>query len=159
MVAEMIHCFLADADSLLPQMRAAIEKGDLQEVGRLGHRLKGTVVYLGAEPAREAALRVERFCKSSGGTRSEAEAAVAALEHECLVLQAALREQALAAEPKSSAKEPLKKRALDFDGGRTCVHWGRNQFRPTECSPNVRQATLICLAQTAFHFDSPLEVI
>jgi hypothetical protein len=41
--------------------------------------MKGTVVYLSAEPAKEAALRVERFCKSSGGTASEAED-----DHECL---------------------------------------------------------------------------
>jgi CheY-like chemotaxis protein len=100
MVEKMIHCFFADADSVLPQIRAALEKGDLQEVGQLGHRLKGTVVYLGAEPAREAALGVERFCKSSGGTRSEAEAAVSALEHECLALKAALQEHALAAAQK-----------------------------------------------------------
>ena len=85
-------------DRLLPQVRAALARGDLQEVGHLGHRLKGTLVYLGAEPARTAALRVERFCKSHGGTVAEAEAAVRALEHECLRLQAALREHPPAAE-------------------------------------------------------------
>ena len=81
-------------------MRAALEKGDLEEVGRLGHRMKGTVVYLGAEPAKRAALRVERFCKSSGGTQAEAGEAVNALEHECIVLKAALSEHPLAAELK-----------------------------------------------------------
>ena len=62
------------------------------EVGRLGHHLKGTVVYIGAEPAKEAALRVERFCKAAGGTQAEAEEAVKALELECIALQDALRE-------------------------------------------------------------------
>ena len=100
MVREMIQCFFDEVDNLFPQMRAALEKGDLVEVGRLGHRMKGTVVYLGAEPAKEAALRVERFCKSSGGTPSEAEEAINALEHECIVLKAALSEHPLAAEPK-----------------------------------------------------------
>ena len=57
MVREMIQCFFDEVDNLFPQMRAALEKGDLVEVGRLGHRMKGTVVYLGAEPAKEAALR------------------------------------------------------------------------------------------------------
>ena len=42
-------------------MRAALQKGDLVEVGRLGHRLKGTIAHIGAEAAREAAERVERF--------------------------------------------------------------------------------------------------
>ena len=41
LLQEMIAFFFKDADSFLPQMRAALEKGDLAEVGRLGHRLKG----------------------------------------------------------------------------------------------------------------------
>ena len=100
MVREMIQCFFDEVDTSFPKMRAALEKGDLEEVGRLGHRMKGTVVYLGAEPAKRAALRVERFCKSSGGTQAEAGEAVNALEHECIVLKAALSEHPLAAELK-----------------------------------------------------------
>ena len=105
MVREMIQCFFDEVDNLFPQMRAALEKGDLVEVGRLGHRMKGTVVYLGAEPAKEAALRVERFCKSSGGTPSEAEEAVNALEHECIALKAALH---------SSPWRPTQRKANDL---------------------------------------------
>lgn len=92
MLADMISIFLAEIDSLFPQIRAALEKGDLQEAGRLGHRMKGTVAYLGAEPAEQAALGVERFSKSSGGTSTEAEEAVIALERECTSLKAALTE-------------------------------------------------------------------
>ncbi len=99
MVRDMIKCFFDEAESLIRQMYAALGKGDLQEVGRLGHRLKGTVVHLGAEATTEVALRVERFCKSSGGTASEAEEAINALERACMVLEAALREHPLAAEP------------------------------------------------------------
>jgi two-component system sensor histidine kinase/response regulator len=90
MVREMIQCFLDEADDLLHHMRSALEKGDLMEVGRLGHRMKGTVVYLGAQPAKEAALRVERFCRSSGGTPSEADEAINGMERECILLKAAL---------------------------------------------------------------------
>jgi len=90
MLQEMIQGFYEEMALLFPQMRAALERDDLAEVGRLGHRMKGTVVYLGAEPAKEAALRVERFCRCSGGTRPEAEEAVNALEHECAALKAAL---------------------------------------------------------------------
>ena len=97
MVQEMIHCFFDETHSLLPQMHAALEKGDLMEVGRLGHRMKGTVVYLGAQSARQAALRVEQVCKCSSG--AEAEEAVKALERECMALKAALTEQPTAAEP------------------------------------------------------------
>ena len=42
LLQEMIGFFFKDADNFLPQMRAALQKGDLAEVGRLGHRLKGT---------------------------------------------------------------------------------------------------------------------
>jgi HPt (histidine-containing phosphotransfer) domain-containing protein len=94
-----IQCFFDEVENLFPQMRAALEKCDLIEVGRLGHRMKGTVVYLGAQPAKEAALRVERFCKSSGGTPPEAEEAINALEHECIALKATLARHPLAAAP------------------------------------------------------------
>ena len=87
----MIAYFFKDAASFLPQMRAALQKGDLVEVGRLGHRLKGTVGHVGAEAAREAALRVERFMLHAG-EQSEAEEAVRVLERECEVLRAALTE-------------------------------------------------------------------
>jgi hypothetical protein len=69
------------------------------EVGRLGHRMKGTVLYLGAEPAKQAALRVEQFAKSSDGRPGDAEEAVNALEQECLLLKAALSRHPLTAEP------------------------------------------------------------
>lgn len=46
MLCEMIQYFFEEMSSMLPQMRIALEKGDLEEVGRLGHRLKGTLVYL-----------------------------------------------------------------------------------------------------------------
>ena len=81
-------------------MRAALEKGDIDDIGRLGHRMKGTLVYLGAEPAKQAASRVERFSTSSGGSRSEAAEAINSLEHWCLALKVALSEHPLAAEPK-----------------------------------------------------------
>jgi HPt (histidine-containing phosphotransfer) domain-containing protein len=85
----MVQCFLDEADLLFPQMRAALEKGDLVEVGRLGHQMKGTVVYLGAEAARDAALRVEHF-ERHPGTEAEAEQAVDALERQCEVLKSVL---------------------------------------------------------------------
>ncbi len=96
----MIQYFFDEVDSLFPQMRAALEKGDLAEVGQLGHRMKGTVVCLGAQTAVQASLCVERFCESSsGGTPSEAEEAISALERECIALKAALKLHLSAAEP------------------------------------------------------------
>ena len=102
LVADMIQYFFADAGSLLPQIRGALARGDLQAVGYLGHRLKGTLIYLGAEAAQAAALRVERVCTSSDGSRLAAEAAVDTLEQACQELTAALREHPLAAAPTPS---------------------------------------------------------
>lgn len=95
----MIQCFFSEAESLLPQIRAALGKGDLEKVSRLGHRMKGTVAYLGAQPASEAALRVERLYESSGGTPSDAEEAVQSLDRECRGLKAALADHRAAIAP------------------------------------------------------------
>ncbi len=89
MLTEMIQCFFGEVDNLFPQMRTALDRDDLVEVGRLGHRLKGTVGYLGAEPAMEAAQRVERF-QVHRGEPAEAEVAVMALERACELLKVAL---------------------------------------------------------------------
>jgi two-component system, sensor histidine kinase and response regulator len=100
MVRDMIQHFFEEADELFPQMGAALEKGDFVKVGHLGHRMKGTVIFLAAERATQAALRVERFCTPSVVTAAEAEEAVDALRRECIVLEAALREHPLVAKPK-----------------------------------------------------------
>jgi len=89
MLDEMTRCFFRDLDSLLPQMHAALANRDLAQLGRLGHRLKGTLVYLGARRATEAAVRVERLKRQPGGAE-EAEHAVRTLERECAKLKSAL---------------------------------------------------------------------
>jgi CheY-like chemotaxis protein len=111
MLREMIGFFYNEVDNLFPQMRAALEKGALEEVGHLGHRMKGTVSYLGAHPTREAALGVERFCTSSGGTASEAEAAVDRLEQECIRLKAAIARHS----PRDDASLPMPPSAGPFE--------------------------------------------
>ncbi len=89
MLGDMIQCFFDEVDSLFPQMRSALRKGDLTELGRLGHRFKGTLVYLGAEPAIDAALQIERF-EQQGGEQLDAQEAVRLLQQECEALKAAL---------------------------------------------------------------------
>jgi CheY-like chemotaxis protein len=91
-----------EADELLARMRSELECGNIVEVGQLGHKLKGTVVYLGARAAAQAAAAVERFAVFQDGGLQEAEAAVAALARECDALTAALREHPLAANATSS---------------------------------------------------------
>ena len=66
LLGQIINFFFKDADTLLPRIHAALQAGDLREVGRLGHRLKGTLLHLGAEPAKEAARRVEQLMLHGG---------------------------------------------------------------------------------------------
>lgn len=89
MLVKMIQCFFEEAGSLLPQMRVSLDSGNLEELGRLAHRLKGTVVYLGADAARAAALAVESLPRG-GHESAEAGALVDALEKECEALKTAL---------------------------------------------------------------------
>ena len=96
LLAQLIQLFIADMDQLLPKMRAALERDDFLEVRNLGHRLAGTLAYLAAEPARQAARRMERVGVSGGG-QAEAEEAVATLERECRALRNALAEHQAAA--------------------------------------------------------------
>ena len=91
LLAQVIQFFFHDFDKLLPQIRSALERGDLTEVGNLGHRLKGTIAHVAAERAKEAALRVERIGRGRG-TQAEAEEAVTMLARECQLLKAALAE-------------------------------------------------------------------
>jgi CheY-like chemotaxis protein/nitrogen-specific signal transduction histidine kinase/HPt (histidine-containing phosphotransfer) domain-containing protein len=90
LVEEMIRCFLADANNVLPQMRQALAAGNLKELDRLAHGIKGTVVYLGAQPFKEATWRLERLCRRSDATPSEALEVFNAFEQEFGVLKAAL---------------------------------------------------------------------
>ena len=60
--------------------------------------MKGTVVYLGADPASAAAIAVERF-ERHAGEQAEVEEAVTALERECQVLKTALSQHLLAVGP------------------------------------------------------------
>jgi HPt (histidine-containing phosphotransfer) domain-containing protein len=89
MVRNIAEIFSAEREGLLTDMRAALSNGNLEQLSRLGHRLKGTVAYLGAQPATDAADRLEQFSVAS------AEEAVGLLEIECEALAAALRKHAL----------------------------------------------------------------
>ncbi|MEI8374744.1 MAG: Hpt domain-containing protein [Planctomycetota bacterium] len=104
---EMIASFLDNVDNLFSQMRAALKKGDLVEVGRLGHQTKGAVLFIGTESVKKAALRVERFGTSNDGTPSKVEEAIDALEQECLALKTALIAHPLTAELENMKKAGL----------------------------------------------------
>jgi HPt (histidine-containing phosphotransfer) domain-containing protein len=85
---DMVEFFFAEADVLLGQIRAAAGKGEVAEVARLAHRLKGSVAYLGAAPATEACARLEEL--GYAGPSAEMDALVRELGARIERLQAAL---------------------------------------------------------------------
>jgi PAS domain S-box-containing protein len=88
LLATMVKCFVDEIRELLPQLRAAVAEGNLAAVAYLGHRIKGTTVYLGAPSAEAAAIAVERIEVDS--RPAEAAEAVQDLERECKRLEAVL---------------------------------------------------------------------
>ena len=76
-VQEMIGCFFDEVDTLVEKMRAAMDAGNAAGLGNAAHRLKGTVVYLGARSAADATRRVEQIGKS--GDLAEGAEAIDAL--------------------------------------------------------------------------------
>jgi CheY-like chemotaxis protein len=88
MLEEMIKIFPEESTELLSQMHMALANGSISEIGRAAHRLKGTVVFLGAQPASNAALAVEQSAKS--GDLAAAAKAIADLEHQIELLRKVL---------------------------------------------------------------------
>ena len=85
----MVDFFFLESATLLDQMRAAAGNADAVDLARAAHRLKGTVLYLGAGACRRAVEQVER-----AGMSGDLAAAAAALDE--LDAQVALLKEALA---------------------------------------------------------------
>ena len=85
----MAGFFFSDGSKLLPEIRAAAGAGDASTVEKKAHRLKGTVLYLGAEAAVAAVARVEALGRS--GDLSDAAAALRSMETELARLAEALQ--------------------------------------------------------------------
>ena len=86
---ELVELFFEECPKLMDQIRHAIARGEAPELRRAAHTLKGSVSVFGAEPAREAAWRLESMGRE--GNLSQAETAWAALENEIERLKPALR--------------------------------------------------------------------
>ena len=86
---EMAGFFFSDGLKLLTEIQAAAGAGDATAVEKKAHRLKGTVLYLGAQAAREAIARVEALGRS--GDLTDAAEAIRCMETELTRLAEALR--------------------------------------------------------------------
>lgn len=85
MLKEMIQCFFDEMETVFTKVYETFEKDDLLEVGRLGHGIKGTVAYLGAQQAMDSAIALERYCL--GGEPDNVLENIKKCQHECEVLK------------------------------------------------------------------------
>jgi len=86
---EMVGFFFDDGMKLVREIRAAAAASDAKVVERKAHRLKGTVVYLGAAAATEAVARVEVLARLLD--LADIAGALAAMETELARLAEALQ--------------------------------------------------------------------
>jgi HPt (histidine-containing phosphotransfer) domain-containing protein len=90
LLAEIVELFLQDMETLLADVRSAVQAGDAVRIMRTAHRLKGSVATLAANCAADAALRLEIMGRT--GEVAGAPAAFAVLEAELVRLEPALRQ-------------------------------------------------------------------
>ncbi len=85
---EMMNFLPAEATELLSQIAEFFDRKDFSGIGKAAHRLKGTVVYLAAQPATKAVLRVEEAAKT--GNLTETGRAITEMKHQIELLKEAL---------------------------------------------------------------------
>lgn len=86
----LVETFLDDCETYMSALRTAVEEGDAAVLEEEAHGLKGAVANLQAEPAWEAARRLEEVGRS--GAVNEADRALDRLETEIGRLRSTLAE-------------------------------------------------------------------
>lgn len=92
LLEEIAQLFLETAPGLLAQIRDAVASRNAQSLQQAAHAIKGSVGNFGAEPAFQAALRLEKMGRT--GDLTGVEEACAVLEAEMERLRPALAELA-----------------------------------------------------------------
>jgi CheY-like chemotaxis protein/HPt (histidine-containing phosphotransfer) domain-containing protein len=80
LLAEIAGLFVTDSSRLLSEIRAAIARQDHHDLERAAHALKGATANFAAQPAVDAALKLEQMGRA--GDLAQVEEAFAALEAE-----------------------------------------------------------------------------
>jgi signal transduction histidine kinase/DNA-binding response OmpR family regulator len=88
LLKELVALFLKDLPEMLTNLREAVAARDASAIEIAAHKLKGSVGNFAAQPAFEAALKLEVLGRD--GSLSEAEPAYAELENEIKRLKSAL---------------------------------------------------------------------
>lgn len=78
LLTELIHLFLGEAPHLIATMREALQQGDMQELGRSAHSMKGAASNFLANGTQQAASQLENDAKN--GDAQSAKASLGTLE-------------------------------------------------------------------------------
>jgi HPt (histidine-containing phosphotransfer) domain-containing protein len=78
LLTELIQLFLGEAPLLIEAMRTALQKGDMRELGRSAHSMKGAASNFSAYGAVSAASQLEN--DANKGDSESAKAGLATLE-------------------------------------------------------------------------------
>jgi CheY-like chemotaxis protein/HPt (histidine-containing phosphotransfer) domain-containing protein len=92
LASELARVFLQETGPLLDRLRTALRRGDLPALGVAAHRLRGTLITIGADCAAAPAFRLERA--SRGGHGDDAAIDLTELEREISRLEPELVELA-----------------------------------------------------------------
>jgi two-component system sensor histidine kinase/response regulator len=76
LLAELVQLFQEEAPQLIEAMRKALGRGDMQELGRSAHSMKGAVGTFSAHETAKAAVRLEIDAKNGDGESAKASLAV-----------------------------------------------------------------------------------
>ena len=80
LLLRIVGMFLSDSRQVLESLDHGLASGDAEEIARAAHRLKGALLTLGAGPAADVALQLERMGRE--GDLAQAETTVEALRRE-----------------------------------------------------------------------------
>jgi HPt (histidine-containing phosphotransfer) domain-containing protein len=78
LLTELVQLFLVEAPQLIEAMRKALQQGDMQELGRSAHSMKGAAGNFSAHGTVSAASQLENYAKK--GDAESAKATLATLE-------------------------------------------------------------------------------
>jgi two-component system, sensor histidine kinase and response regulator len=85
LLTELVGLFLEQAPQLIEAMRKALQRGDMQELGRSAHSMKGAASNFLAHGTVSAASRLENDAKNGDAESVKASLATLEVDVECLL--------------------------------------------------------------------------
>jgi len=85
LLTELVQLFLGEVPQLIEAMRSALQQGDMQELGRSAHSMKGAASNFSAYGTVNAASQLENEAKNGDSESAKASLAILEVVVECLL--------------------------------------------------------------------------